>query len=144
MESAVRGLVFDSSVLVAAERVNLTTPEVLRNIRASADIGDVPIVISAMTVAGLAHGIYRANSAERRERRRQFVDELKTQIPVHPITETTAEIIARVGGEQAAKGINLPLSDLIIGACALELGYAIGTDNTRDFNRIPDLRVISL
>jgi predicted nucleic acid-binding protein len=46
---------------------------------------------------------------------------------VHPITDATAEIIARVGGEQAAKGINLPLADLIIGACALELGYAVGT-----------------
>jgi len=86
-----------------------------------------------MTVAELAHGIYRANTPERREGRRQFVDELKTHVPIHPITEATAEIIARVGGEQAAKGINLPFIDLMIGARALELGYAIGTDNTRDF-----------
>lgn len=50
--------------------------------------------------------------------RRAFLDELKATIPIHPITEATAEIIARVGGEQAAKGINLPLADLIIGACA--------------------------
>src|SRR5205809_1535332 len=105
MESAIRGLVLDSSVLVAAERAKLTTPEVLRNIRASADIGDAPIVISAMTVAELAHGIYRANSPERRQRRRQFVDELKAHIPVHPVTEATAEIIERVGGEQAVTGI---------------------------------------
>jgi predicted nucleic acid-binding protein len=45
-------------------------------------------------------------------------------------------MVARIGGEQAAKGINLPLGDLIIGACALELGYAIGTSNVRDFSRI--------
>ena len=89
--------------------------------------------LSVMTVAELAHGIYRATTPERRERRRQFVDELKTHVPIHPITEATAEIIARVGGEQAAKGINLPFIDLMIGARALELGYAIGTDNTRDF-----------
>ena len=62
---------------------------------------------------------------ERGQQRRQFVDELKAHIPVHPITEITAEIIARVGGEQAAKGINLPFIDLITGACALELGYAM-------------------
>ena len=85
-----------------------------------------------------------AITPERSRQRRQFVDELKAHIPVHPITETTAEIIARVGGEQAAKGINLPFIDLVIGACALELGYSIGTDNVRDFNRIPDLTVISL
>jgi len=143
MESAIRGLVLDSSVLVAAERAKLTTPEVLRNIRASVDVGDVPIVISPMTVAELAHGIYRANTPKRSQQRRQFVDELKAHIPIHPITEVTAEIIARVGGEQAAKGIN-PFIDLIIGACALELGYAIGTDNIRDFDRIPDLKILSL
>ena len=60
------------------------------------------------------------------------------------MTDATAEIIARVGGQQAAKGINLPLGDLIIGACALEFGYAIGTDNLRDFSRIPGLNIIQL
>src|SRR5213596_2379737 len=67
MESAIRGLVLDSSVLVAAERAKLTTPEVLRNIRASAGVGDAPIIISVMTVAELAHGIYGTNSPERRK-----------------------------------------------------------------------------
>ena len=63
MEPAILGLVVDSSVLVGAERAKLTTPEVIKNIRAS--VGEVPIVISALTVAELAHGIYRANSPER-------------------------------------------------------------------------------
>jgi predicted nucleic acid-binding protein len=131
MEPAILGLVLNSTILVAAERAKLTTPDVIKNIRASA--GDVPSVICALTVAELAHGIYRVNSPERSQQRRQFLDELKAQVPVHPVTEATAEI-ARIGGEQAAKGINLPLGDLIIGACALELGYAIGTSNARDFN----------
>jgi predicted nucleic acid-binding protein len=56
----------------------------------------------------------------------------------------TAEIVARIGGEQAARGVNLPLGDLIIGACALELGYAVGTSNVRDFARIPDLSIVRL
>lgn len=60
------------------------------------------------------------------------------------MTESAAEIIARAGAEQAAKGLTLPLADLIIGACALELGYAIGTVNIRDFNRIPGLNVVRL
>ena len=60
------------------------------------------------------------------------------------MTEKTAEFLARIDGEQAAKGINLPLGDLIIGACALELGYAVVTSNVRDFERIPGLTVIRL
>jgi predicted nucleic acid-binding protein len=75
---------------------------------------------------------------------RLFLDELKAAVPVYPVTEAAAEIIARVGGEQAAKGVIPPLGDLIIGACALELGYAIGTSNARDFNRIPGLNIVEL
>ena len=94
MASAILGLVLDSSVLVAAERAKLTTPETLKRVRAAAP--DVPIVISALSLAELAHGIYRADSSTRR----QFVDELKAQIPVHAVTASTAEIIARIGGSK--------------------------------------------
>jgi len=65
-------------------------------------------------------------------------------VPIHHITEVTAEIVARVGGEEPGKGVNLPVGDLVIGACALELGYAVGTSNLRDFARIPGLTVIPL
>jgi predicted nucleic acid-binding protein len=142
MEPALLGLVLDSSVLVAAERSRLTTPEAIKKIRGI--VGNVPIVICPLTVAELAHGIYRANTPERSFERRKFLDELKAHVPVHAVTEATAEIIARIGGEQGAKGINVPLADLIIGACALELGYALATNNVRDFNRIPGLTVVQL
>jgi predicted nucleic acid-binding protein len=142
METAILGLMLDSGVLIAAERAGMTSLEVIKNIQFS--VGDVPIIISALTVAELGHGIYRAQLRERSQQRRQFLDELKGSVPVHPVTEVTAEIIARIGGEQAAKGINLPLGDLIIGASALELGYAVGTRNLRDFNRIPGLRVVQV
>src|SRR5207247_3598315 len=56
----------------------------------------------ALPISELAHGIYRADSPERAQQRGQFVDELKAHIPVHPVTEATAEIIAtrwwRAGG----------------------------------------------
>ena len=142
MDAAILGVVLDSSVLVAAERQKLNTPGVIRRIRQA--IGNVPIVICAITVAELGHGIYRADTVERAQQRRQFLDELKAHVPIHPVTETTAEIIARVGGERSAKGINLLLGDLIIGACALELAYAVATSNVRDFGRIPGLDVIRL
>lgn len=135
------GVVLDSSVLVAAERANLKTPDVIKQIRAL--IGDVPVVTSALSLAELAHGIYRAKTLEGGQQRRQFVDELKSQIPIHPVTGATAEIIARIGGEQAAKGVNIPLVDLIIGCCALELGYSVATHNVRDFRRIPGLEILA-
>ena len=142
MESTILGLVLDSSVLIAAERRKLTAAHIIEDV--AKKVGAVPIILSALTVAEIGHGIYRASTPDVRERRRAFLDELKATIPIHPVTEATAEIIARVGGEQAGKGINLPLADLIIGAAALELGYAIGTGNDRDFKRIPGLKIIAL
>ena len=142
MDPAILGVVLDSSVLIAAERRKLTTPEAIRRIRTT--IGDIAIAICALTIAELGHGIYRANTPERRQQRRQFLDELKAQVPIYPINEATAEIIARIGAEQLARGIQIPLADLIIGACALELGYAVATSNVRDFDRIPGVQVIHL
>ena len=142
MESAILGLVLDSSVLIAAERRKLTAAQAIENVQET--IGEAPVVLSAVTIAEIGHGIYRANMPEIRERRRAFLDDLKAAVPIYPVTEATAEIIARIGGEQAAKGIHLALADLMIGACALELGYTIGTSNVRDFNRIPGLKLISL
>lgn len=142
MESALLGVVLDSSILIAAERRKLTPEQVIETVQKL--VGEVPIVLCSVTVAEIGHGIYRARTAETRSRRRRFLDELKATVPIYPVTLSTAEIVAQIGGEQAAKGINLPLSDLIIGACALELGYAIGTSNVRDFNRIPALSVIPL
>lgn len=145
MESArlgLTGIVLDSTVLIAAERGKLTAAQAIENVQNA--IGEAPVVLSAVTVAEIGHGIYRANTPEVRQRRRMFLDDLKATVPIYPLTESTAEIIARIGGEQAAKGINLPLGDLMIGACALELGYTIGTGNPRDFNRIPGLQLVSL
>ena len=137
MEPAFLGLVLDSSVLIAAERRNRTAAQAVEGVLNM--IGEIPIVLSAISIAEIGHGIYRANTQEFRDRRRAFLDELKATVPIHSITEATAEIAARLGGEQASKGINLPLADLLIGACALELGYVVGTSNLRNFGRIPGL-----
>ena len=62
------------------------------------------------------------------------------QQSVGEITEATAEIVARIGGERAGKGITLPLADLLIGASALELGRS-HYQQSWGLGRIPGLRV---
>ena len=142
METDVLGLVLDTSVLIAAERRNLTAAQAIEGLKSR--VGEKPLILSVITIAEIAHGIYRAKTPEARARRRSFLDDLKETIPIHALTERTAEIVAQVGGDQAEIGINLPLADLLIGACALELGYAVLTSNERDFGRIPGLRTVSL
>jgi tRNA(fMet)-specific endonuclease VapC len=106
--------------------------------------GEVEIAISAVTLAELVHGVARANTPEIRVARRAFIDELKKHVPVHPVTDSTAEIAGQISGEQAAKGITLPADDLLIGASAIEQSYAVATLNTRHFRKIPGLRVLSV
>lgn len=142
MDASILGVILDSSLLIAAERRRLTAHQSIESIRQS--LGSLPVALSAVTVAEIGHGIYRANSPEIQRRRRAFLDDLKSAIPIHPISATTAEIVARIGGQQASQGVNLPIADLLIGASAIELGYAVATSNLRDFTRIPGLRVLSL
>ena len=132
-------MIVDSSILIEAERKGQTVTQLLEHIRQT--FGEVEIAACAVSIAELVHGIHRAQSPEIGQRRREFVDELKRHVPVHPITEETAEIIGRIGGEQAARGIKLPLADLAIGASALEQNFGVATLNVRHFDKIPNLVV---
>jgi len=142
MESPLLGLILDSSVIIAAERKRQTVEEFLTSIGRT--FGEVEIAISAVTLAELVHGVARANTSEIRTARRAFIDELKKHVPVHPVTDSTAEIAGQISGEQAAKGITLPADDLLIGASAIEQGYAVATLNARHFQMIPRLKVLAI
>jgi predicted nucleic acid-binding protein len=142
MESALLGLILDSSVIIEAEREGQTVEQLLEQVKSS--VGEVEIAICSVTVAELVHGVYRANTREIRQRRRDFIDELKRHVPVHPVTDETGEIIGRISGEQAARGIKIPFEDLAVGASALEQGYAVATLNVRHFQMIPGLVVKQL
>jgi predicted nucleic acid-binding protein len=63
-------------------------------------------------------------------------------LPVHPVTVPIALRTGQIDGENQAKGIRLPLSDLLIGATALELGYSVATGNLRHFEMIPGLTLV--
>ena len=54
MESTILGLVLDSSVLIATERRNLTAAQAIESIQKVT--GEVPVVLSAVTVAEIGHG----------------------------------------------------------------------------------------
>lgn len=142
MESPTLGVILDSSVVIEAERQHLNVAQFLKQIVKK--IGQREAALSSIAVAELAHGIYRADTVERKERRRAFLDELKATVPVYPITDTTAELVGKIGGESAGKGVTIPFEDLLIGACALERGYALATRDQRHFQKIPGLTLVQL
>ena len=100
--------------------------------------------MSVITLIELAHGAARADTPQRKATRHQFIEELLLALPIHSITVPVALHTGQIDGQNQAKGIRLPLSDLLIGVTALELGYGVATANLRHFQMIPGLKVVSL
>jgi predicted nucleic acid-binding protein len=94
-------LVFDSSVLIAGERRGMRVWDILE--RAQASQGETESTLSAITAVELTHGIYRAKTEADGDRRREFVEELCTAIPiqVQAVTLEVARRAGRIEGEQA-------------------------------------------
>lgn len=74
----------DSTAAVAAERQGKNPRQLLESV--AQETGDDGIAVSVITVLELAHGITRADTPERRERRQRFLDELLTGVPIQPVT----------------------------------------------------------
>jgi predicted nucleic acid-binding protein len=140
MESSILGLVLDSSAVISAERRKESIPDFIESILNAH--GKVDLSLSPVSVAELVHGIFRAQTPDASERRRRFVSELVSLIPVHPITKRTGWLVGQIEGQEAAKGNILPFDDLMIAAAAIEQGYAVLTGNVRHFRKVPGLTVI--
>jgi tRNA(fMet)-specific endonuclease VapC len=140
VESADVGLILDSSVVIAGERRGHTVRHILEQFQS--DYGETPVGLSVVTIVELTHGVQRAGTEERRQRRQAFVDELIRDILVHPVTVETAKLAGRIEGDQAAQGVTIAFEDLLIAATALQLGFGVVTGNVRHFEQIPGLRVV--
>jgi predicted nucleic acid-binding protein len=136
------GLILDSTLLIAAERRRQNAREMLDAI--SRTTGNEDIALSVISLLELAHGAARADTAQRRTKRLQFIEEILRALPIHQVTVSVALRAGQIYGENQAKGVSLPLADLLIGVTALELGYRIVTDNLRHFRLIPGLSVDQL
>lgn len=136
------GLILDSSVLVAAEREGQNARQMLASI--AGKITETEIGISVVTLMELAHGAARTDTPDRRAKRQKFIEELLSALPIHPVTASLALRTGQIDGESQARGIRIPLPDLLIGVTALELGYSVGTANLRHFQQVPGLTVVRL
>jgi predicted nucleic acid-binding protein len=104
------GLILDSSVLITAEREGQNARQMLTAISGAA--GDAEIAISVVTLIELAHGAARADTPQRKAKRHQFIQELLTALPIHPITVPIALRTGQIDGENQAEGVRLITSVL--------------------------------
>ncbi|HEY1647555.1 MAG TPA: PIN domain-containing protein [Terracidiphilus sp.] len=136
------GLILDSTVFIAAERQGLSARQTLTEI--GLRFAGEQFALSVVTLMELAHGAARADTPQRAALRKQYLNDVITALPVHPITVPIALRAGEIDGENTARGVHLAISDLLIGVTALELGYKIATANVRHFQMVPGLEIVSI
>jgi predicted nucleic acid-binding protein len=128
-------VLIDTGVLVDLER-GVASPQV------DVAIGEEDRAISVITVSELLHGVHRADGAQR-ARRSAFVEHLLAGMRALEITEQIARVHADIWAQLAAKGEVIGAHDLWIAATALAHGMGLATGNTREFARVPGLRLVA-
>lgn len=91
------GLILDSSVVITAERRNYTVEQLIAAIVELT--GDQDAALSSVGLTELVHGIYRAQTPEKRSRRQLFIEELLHDLAVYSYTRETALLAGKIDGE---------------------------------------------
>lgn len=127
------GVILDSSVLIAAERGRFDLPALFR-----ARAGE-EFFIAAITASELLHGVERANTQERKEKRSLYVEGGLQRIPVIEFELSVARRHAQIWAELEITRKMIGPHDLLIAATALERGHSVATLNHGEFTHVPHL-----
>ena len=98
--------------------------------------GDV--AISVITWGELVYG---AEKSQQRKKALQLLEELKTFIPVLPIPEDVGKTYGAIRASLESTGEPIGNNDLWIAAHAKAAALTIVTNNEREFQRVPGLKV---
>jgi tRNA(fMet)-specific endonuclease VapC len=96
------------------------------------------LCISTITLAELSYGVEKSS---RRDENRRAVDGFAARLDVLPFSAEAALHYGQVRAELERSGRPAGAHDMLIGAHARSAGLIIVTNNVREFERIPGLRV---
>lgn len=100
-------------------------------------LGPLVACVSIVTAAELCFGAAKAKS----EPLRVKVETALVAVLPLPLTEPVDDVYASLRADLEARGTPISYHDLLIAAHALALDLTLVTANTREFSRVPDLRV---
>lgn len=100
-------------------------------------VGD--ICISSVTLAELRYGVAKSLFQEKNQ---AALDEFIMSLEVVSFDENAALVYGNLRAMLEKQGTLIGSLDTMIGAHALSLNLTIVTNNTKEFNRIPDLKVV--
>jgi len=101
-----------------------------------------PIGISLLTYGEILDGVLWGRNPQG-DRSRLETELVASRIEIAPVTHGTIEHFAYIRGHLRKRGSSIGYGDTLIAATALEHGSTLVTRNTRHFNRVPGLHVIT-
>lgn len=110
-------------------------PEVLRRFN-EYTVGDIGI--SSITAAELHFGVQKS---QRQEQNWRALDQFLLPLTVAHFDENAAAAYGRVRAQLAEQGTPIGSLDALIAAHALSVDLALVTNNLREFERVPGLKV---
>jgi tRNA(fMet)-specific endonuclease VapC len=131
------GLLIDASVVVAMERQGFVLADL------AVAVPREPIALSVLTVGELLVGVERADTEARRERRSVFLETVVGALPLVDVDLSAARAFGRIQAAMLAAGTPVGAIDLLLAAQAISRGDGVMTENRRDFERVPGLRVVA-
>ncbi|MDO9002186.1 MAG: type II toxin-antitoxin system VapC family toxin [Aquabacterium sp.] len=95
------------------------------------------LAVSSITAAELYFGVAKSGSARNRLALSQFLSSLQ----ILPFDQAAADVYGNVRAHLERSGTPIGPLDTQIAAHALALGFTMVTNNTREFERVPGLKV---
>jgi tRNA(fMet)-specific endonuclease VapC len=96
------------------------------------------VKLSAVTLAELEYG---ASKSEHRERNRRALFGFASPFEIIPFDDTDAEVFGLLRADLERRGVPIGPYDMQIAAQALNRDYSLVTNNIREFERIPRLKL---
>lgn len=127
-------LMLDTNICIAI--IKQKSKDILQKFGAY-QVGD--ICISSVTLAELRYGVAKS---EFQEKNQAALDEFILPLEVVSFDETAALYYGTLRATLEKLGTPIGSLDTMIGAHALSLNLTLATNNTKEFNRIPSLKVI--
>jgi tRNA(fMet)-specific endonuclease VapC len=97
-------------------------------------------VVSAVTEFELVQGCLRAPK-EHQETERKKVSVFLQAMKVAPFDSRCGQRAGEINAALLTKGTPISIADVFIAALALSYGWVVVTNNTKDFRRIPSLKL---
>lgn len=131
------GFLIDTNLWIAIERGNLSAADI------HAITGPGPVFVSPVNLAEIRFGIELMSDATQKQRAMRMLRRMRRK-PLLRITGETAEVFAKLAASltRTGRGYEFRIQDVWLAAQAVERKFTLLTANAKDFQDIPDLKLI--